>query len=189
MEEGREEMAAVGGSRRRSASADREALLRPLRPGDRQRLRDIVLAAGNFNEAEVATALELVDEALAKGDASGYFFLVLEAAARAVQGYACFGPVPLTVGTYDLYWIVVDPAAQGRGYGRRLLEAVESRVRDLGGRKLLIETSSQESYAGTIRFYERSGYELAARIRDFYKPGDDKLVFSKDFAPGRQVAT
>ena len=67
------------------------ALLRPLRQGDRQRIRDIVLAAGNFNKAEVATALELVDEALAKGDASGYFFIVLEtaSAARVVQGYAC----------------------------------------------------------------------------------------------------
>ena len=166
-------------------------MIRPLRPGDRGRIRELVRAAGNFNDAEIATALELVDEALAKGDTSGYFFFVLEedAGERTVQGYACYGPVPLTVGTYDLYWIVVDPASQGRGCGRKLLEAVEGRVRELGGRKILIETSSQESYAGTIRFYERSGYELAARIRDFYKVGDDKLVFSKDFAPGRQVAT
>lgn len=165
--------------------------LRPLRSGDRERVRGLVAAAGNFTATEVETAVELADEALAKGDASGYFFLLLEEGAgeRAVRGYACYGPVPLTVGTYDLYWIVVDPAAQGQGYGRRLLEAVEGRIRGLGGRKLLIETSSQESYAGTIRFYERSGYELAARIRDFYKVGDDKLVFSKDFAPGRQVAT
>lgn len=162
-----------------------------MRAPDRPRVRELVVAAGNFNDAEVATAVELVDEALGKGDASGYFFLLLEedAGERAVQGYACYGPVPLTVGTYDLYWIVVDPAAQGKGHGRRLLEAVEGHVRDLGGRKLLIETSSQESYAVTIRFYERSGYELAARIRDFYKVGDDKLVYSKDFAPGRQVAT
>lgn len=157
-----------------------------MRAPDRPRVRELVVAAGNFNDAEVATAVELVDEALGKGDASGYFFLVLEedAGERAVQGYACYGPVPLTVGTYDLYWIVVDPAAQGKGHGRRLLEAVERRIRDAGGRKLLIETSSQESYAGTIRFYERSGYELAARIRDFYKVGDDKLVFAKDFTPG-----
>ena len=165
--------------------------IRAMRSRDRSRIRELVVAAGNFNETEVETAIELVDEALAKGDASGYFFLVLEedSGERSVRGYACYGPVPLTVGVYDLYWIVVDPSSQGRGYGRRLLEAVENRVRDLGGRKLLIETSSQESYAGTIRFYERSGYELAARIRDFYKVGDDKLVFSKDFAPGRQVAT
>ena len=165
--------------------------IRGLRPGDRSRIGELVVAAGNFNAAEVETAVELADEALAKGDASGYFFLLLEEAAgeRAVLEYACYGPVPLTVGTYDLYWIVVDPAAQGRGCGRLLLEAVEGRIRDRGGRKLLIETSSQESYAGTHRFYERSGYELAARIRDFYKAGDDKLVYSKDFAPGRQVAT
>lgn len=170
---------------------ERFVALRLLRSGDRERIRSLVVAAGNFNEAEVETAVELADEALAKGDPGGYFFLLLEedAGERAVLGYACYGPVPLTAGTYDLYWIVVHPLAQGKGHGRRLLEAVESRVRDLGGRKLLIETSSQESYAGTIRFYERSGYELAARIRDFYKVGDDKLVFSKDFAPGRQVAT
>lgn len=165
--------------------------LRPLRPDDRESIRGLVAAAGNFTATEIDTAVELVDEALAKGDASGYFFLLLEedvAGGRGVRGYACYGPVPLTTGTYDLYWIVVDPAAQGRGYGRRLLEAVEGRIRDAGGRKLLIETSSQESYAGTIRFYERGGYELAARIRDFYKVGDDKLVFSKDFAPGRSAA-
>jgi ribosomal protein S18 acetylase RimI-like enzyme len=151
----------------------------------------MVVSTGNFNEVEVATAMELVDEALAKGDASGYLFLILEDAAASpdVQGYACYGPVPLTEGVYDLYWIVVDRGGQGRGYGRRLLELVEDQVRRRRGRKLLIETSSQESYGATIRFYERSGYELVARIRDFYKAGDDKLVFSKDFAPGRQVAT
>jgi len=88
--------------------------LRPLRPGDRERIRGLVVAAGNFNATEVETAVELADEALAKGDASGYFFLLLEedGGERAVRGYACYGPVPLTVGTYDLYWIVVDPVAQ-----------------------------------------------------------------------------
>lgn len=144
----------------------------------------MVVAAGNFNKAEIETAAELVDEVLAKGDRSGYFIVVLESAeaSPAVQGYACFGPTPLTDGVYDLYWIVVDPASQGKGFGRRLLQSVEVRVRKRRGRKLLIETSSQESYAGTIRFYERSGYELAARIRDFYRVGDDKLIFSRDFA-------
>ncbi|HWR96852.1 MAG TPA: GNAT family N-acetyltransferase [Candidatus Methanoperedens sp.] len=157
--------------------------MRPLETRDRARIREIVVAAGNFNAAEIATALELVDEALAKGEASGYLFLLLEDAADppALQGYACYGPTPLTDGVYDLYWIVVDPAAQGRGMGRRLLALAEEDVRRRGGRKLLIETSSLESYAGTSRFYERSGYALVARIRDFYKLGDDKLVFSKDF--------
>jgi ribosomal protein S18 acetylase RimI-like enzyme len=59
------------------------------------------------------------------------------------------------------------------------LEYVEHEVIKQGGRMLLIETSSQESYGATIRFYERNGYQLAARIKDFYRIGDDKLVFSK----------
>ncbi|HEY6000606.1 MAG TPA: GNAT family N-acetyltransferase [bacterium] len=145
----------------------------------------MVVSTGNFNDEEIATALELVDEALADGEESGYIFVVIEDGTETparVQGYACYGPTPLTDGVYDLYWIVVHRAAHGKGYGRRLLSLVEEDVRRRRGRKLLIETSSQESYAGTIRFYERSGYALAARIRDFYKVGDDKLVFSKDFA-------
>lgn len=172
-------------ARATGAGARDTVRVRPLRAGDRARLRQVVASTGNFTEAEVATALELVDEALADGDASGYLFLILEdtTASPRVQGYACYGPTPLTEGVYDLYWIVIDRAAHGRGHGRRLLSLVEEEVRTRGGRKLLIETSSQESYAGTIRFYERSGYELAARVRDFYKVGDDKLVYAKDFGP------
>ncbi len=47
---------------------------------------------------------------------------------------------------------------------------------------LLIETSSQETYGGTIQFYERSGYELVGKIPEYYKPGDDKLIFAKRLA-------
>jgi len=96
-----------------------------------------------------------------------------------LRGFACYGPIPLTQGVYDLYWIVVDPAYQKKGNGRYLLGYVEREVKKQGGRMLLIETSSQESYVATTRFYERNGYQLAARIKDFYRIGDDKLVFSK----------
>jgi ribosomal protein S18 acetylase RimI-like enzyme len=78
-----------------------------------------------------------------------------------------------------LYWIVVDRATQKKGIGRYLLEYVEREVKEQGGRMLLVETSSQESYGETIRFYEKNSYQLVARIKDFYRIGDDKLVFSK----------
>src|SRR5205823_4553210 len=71
---------------------------------------------------------------------------------------------PLTDGTYDLYWIAVDPATQGKGYGRRLNTFAESEVVRRGGRLLLIETASQEVYAATIRFCERARYEVVCRI-------------------------
>lgn len=156
-----------------------ETLVRSLRAEDRPPIESLLKASPNFTPDEVATALEVIDEALA-GDPD-YIVTVLENAARDVVGYECHGPTPLTIGTFDLYWIAVDPRSQKRGYGHRLLVAAEQDVIRRGGRLLLIETSSQAHYAATIHFYKRNGYRLEARITGFYKPGDDKLVFAKNF--------
>lgn len=151
---------------------------RRLEQRDRTAIISIVRRVGNFSDDEIETALELVDEWLAEGEASEYICRVVEDE-DGVRGYVCFGPTPLTQGTFDLYWIAVDPSAQGRGYGRELMKLAENDVRARGGRLLLIETATQESYVATIRFYERAQYELVSRIPDFYKPGDDKLTFAK----------
>ena len=151
---------------------------RPLEPRDRQAVARILDNVGNFSAAEQTVALELIDAWLAGGEASDYMCWVLEDAA-AVQGYVCIGPTPLTDGTFDLYWIAVDPAAQGRGYGQALTRLAEDEARARGGRLLIIETASQDTYAPTVRFYERAGYELVSTIPDFYKAGDDKLTFAK----------
>ncbi len=158
--------------------------VRSLLPGDRSHIQEIITAAGNFSDQEIATALELVDEALKKGEESGYIIVVAEKPERAgeIDGYACYGPTPLTEGVFDLYWIAVCPKAQGRGIGRLLVEYVEKDLRSRGGRMLLIETSSRNEYAPTIAFYKRTNYELAARIKNFYRVGDDKLIFSKELA-------
>ena len=157
--------------------------VRPLVAGDREAVRRVLESAGNFAADEIAVALELVDEWLEDGEASGYLTFVLEesegGAPPVVRGYVCVGPTPMTRGTYDLYWIAVDRASQGRGYGRTLLAFAEDEVARRGGRLLLIETSSQDTYGATVRFYERAGYALEARLRDYYKPGDDKLIFVK----------
>jgi ribosomal protein S18 acetylase RimI-like enzyme len=154
-----------------------------MEPSDRSPIEQMVIASGKFTDVEIATAMELVDETLEKGEEkSGYIFAVLEDGRDdgRVAGYACYGHVPLTVGVYDLYWIVVDPAYQGKKLGRHLIEHVEKDVLERGGRMILIETSSQETYGDTVRFYERTGYHLAARIRNFYRIGDDKLIFQKE---------
>ncbi len=152
--------------------------MRPLVASDRDRVESIVRAVGNFSPAEIDTALELIDEWLDLGEESGYFVFVFEAD-RDVKGYVCVGPTPLTESTYDLYWIAVDATAQGAGFGQRLLAFAENEVRRRGGNLLLIETGSHDSYRATVRFYERAGYELLSRIRNYYRSGDDKLTFGK----------
>jgi GNAT superfamily N-acetyltransferase len=116
-------------------------------------------------------------------EASGYTFLVYRDADR-VLGYACFGPHPLTHGTFDLYWIAVDPKARGHGIGRALLNRVDAEIQAQGGRLLLIETSSTPAYAPTRCFYEACGYSCVATIQDFYAPGDGLVIFAKCL-PGR----
>jgi len=164
--------------------SNRTIHIRSIISGDRSRIQEIVTAAGNFSDQEIATAMELVDEALKKGEESGYIVVVAETPERAgeIDGYACYGPTPLTEGVFDLYWIAVCPKAQGRGIGRLLVEYVEKDIGSRGGRMLLIETSSRDEYAPTIAFYQRTNYELAARIKNFYRVGDDKLIFSKELA-------
>ncbi len=46
---------------------------------------------------------------------------------------------------------------------------------------IIAETSGTVSYEGTRSFYERMGYIMEARIRDFYSVGDDLAIFIKRF--------
>lgn len=151
---------------------------RALESRDRLAIGRLLHRVRNFSAGEIEVALELVDEWLAKGESSDYICWVIEDQEE-VRGYVCIGPTPLTHGTFDLYWIAVDPASQRRGYGQELTRLAEHEARARGGRLLLIETASHDTYAPTVRFYERAGYELVSRIADFYKTGDDKLTFAK----------
>ena len=141
-------------------------------------LRRLVASAGVFYRQERAVALELLETRLKRGPKSGYSFVFAERHS-ALLGYAAWGPAPLTERSFDLYWIIVAPAAQGRGLGRALLELVERAVAARGGGNLYIETSSRQAYARTRRFYKDAGYRRIARLRDFYAPGDHKLMFCK----------
>lgn len=155
--------------------------IRPAHSADRQRILDILTATARFTSREIGWAMELVD--LVFDGRREYEIHVLEepdsGPSRAVQGYVCFGPTPKSQGVFDLYWIAVDPRRQGQGYGQLLLRFVENEVRRQNGRMLLIETSSKQSNASTLRFYQRAGYDEISRIKDFYRIEDDKVVFCK----------
>jgi ribosomal protein S18 acetylase RimI-like enzyme len=147
-------------------------------PADRGALRRLVASTGVFYRQERAVALELLEVRLKQGPRSGYSFFFAERAGE-LLGYAAWGQAPLTQRTFDLYWIAVAPAAQGQGVGQALLALVERAIARRGGGNLYIETSSRAVYARTRRFYVAAGYERVARLRDFYAPGDHKLMFCK----------
>jgi len=156
--------------------------IRSLLREDRTTVWAIISAMENFNSAEKDCALELIDIYLNDQSQEDYRVIVAESSAPGICGYACWGPTPMTAGTFDLYWIATHPRYQGRGVGRALMSYVESKVREEKGRLLVVETSSRESYRNTVGFYRLLGYEETSCIVDFYDEGDDKLVFLKRFS-------
>ena len=150
------------------------------RPADRDRIAAILRATGVFTSAEVDVALELFDETFGASPADpDYSFLGAFTPDDELVGYACFGPTPGTDRTYDLYWIAVHPVAHGAGIGTTLLTDVERRLQGQYARMLVVETSSRSDYAPTLGFYARRGFTEAARVREFYAPGDDRIILTK----------
>ena len=152
-----------------------------LSPAHRDRIAAILRATGVFSREEIEVALELFDETFSESPAPDYLFLGAFTPDDELVGYACYGPTPGTDRTYDLYWIAVDPAAHGAGIGTTLLSEVERRLEGQHARLLVVETSSRSEYAPTRVFYGRRGYTEAARVREFYAPGDDRIIFTKRF--------
>lgn len=164
-------------SRPQSAPADVAFRYEPT-PDDRRAVRELVESTGFFSPAEADVAVELIDERLAKGEASCYHFVFAEAEGQ-MLAYSCFGPIPATAASWDLYWIVVRKSHQRAGLGRLLLAESERLIQAAGGSRVYVDTSSRPQYEPTRLFYERSGYGKAALLDDFYAPGDGKAVYLK----------
>jgi ribosomal protein S18 acetylase RimI-like enzyme len=145
---------------------------------DRAPILAFMQATGFFRPDELEVAAEVLDEALKAGPA-GHYQSFAAVSAGAPVGWVCVGPTPCTLGTFDLYWIAVAPAAQGHGVGSLLLRHAETLIRARQGRLVVIETSGQPRYDATRFFYLKNGYAETARLPDFYAPGDDKVVYLK----------
>lgn len=153
--------------------------LRDMHKEDRPGLEGMLAGISSFDTEDQAVALELVDIALNDANQNDYLFLLAVDDNDQPIGYACYGPTPLTEGTYDLYWIAVSSELSGKGIGTALLRAIEDDLRSRNGRMLIIETSSGEAYEKTRQFYLKNGYPLVETIKDFYRPGEDRVTFIK----------
>ncbi len=153
-------------------------MIRPLELQDREQLVKILVTCGSFTEEEIKVALELIDNYITDKSQKDYEIFV-DAEGKIVNGYVCIGHRPLTEGTYDLYWIAVNPEIQSKGIGSSLVQFSEVHLKKKGGRLILIETSQKPSYEKERRFYERNGYTELVTIREFYRPGDSLVIFAK----------
>jgi D-alanine-D-alanine ligase len=159
--------------------------LRHLSAADRGRIEDITRAVGLFRDDEIPVALEVFDEAVREDGSQSYTALGADVDGRLV-GWICWGPTPCTLGTYDLYWMAVEPALQGSGIGSALLGEMELRLAGLA-RLIIIETTGRPDYAATRAFYQARGYAPVSTIPDFYAPGDDQVVYVKNMRGETQI--
>lgn len=175
---------------------------RDLTSADQARILEITAATGVFREEELGIAAEVfADAAAAAGRAAAtgdspsaqmpagstrppapqpnlpYYQLGAELDGRLV-GWICWGATPCTEGTWDLYWLAVDPTTHGQGIGSALVEEMESLLRGKA-RLITVDTSGRADYTPTRRFYEARGYKAVAVVPDFYAPGDDQVIFTK----------
>jgi GNAT superfamily N-acetyltransferase len=145
---------------------------------DIERIREIVVSTKFFYDHEVEVAVELIQERLSKGESTGYFFVFAEVD-RITAAYSCYGPIPMTRSSFDLYWIVTHNDYRGKGIGKQLLAETYKHARQMGATLIIAETSGLEHYAPTRSFYDNNHFTLEARLRDFYDKGDDKYIYFK----------
>jgi ribosomal protein S18 acetylase RimI-like enzyme len=153
--------------------------IRKLQLTDKESIHAILKATNVFSDKEVEVAMELVDEFLNDPTQKDYDLYVSVDEHDAALGYICFGPVALTNGTFDLYWIAVKPSCHHRGIGKELLLYTEEVIWSRDGQLIVLETSSQPKYENTRRFYIRNGYKEVARISNYYNMDDDLVIYGK----------
>lgn len=149
------------------------ATVRPLRGSDLPALKAVIDGTGLFP----GNMLDDMTEGFLAGPIVDEIWLTLELGEPVAVAYCA--PERLTDRTWNLLLIAVRPDHQGQGLGSMLQRAVEAELQARQQRLLLVETSSLPEFEATRAFYAGLGYSQEARIRDYYREGDHKIVFHK----------
>jgi ribosomal protein S18 acetylase RimI-like enzyme len=153
--------------------------IRPLLEKDRAKLLSVLIKTRAFSSAEIDVAMELIDIVLKDQVQKDYQIDCMVDDQDLAIGYICNGPTPMAQGTFDLYWIAVDPDFQEQGAGSKLVGFLEEGLKARGGRMILADTSTVPQYEKTQRFYVKNGFQQVARIPDYYQPGNDRITFCR----------
>jgi len=155
--------------------------VRPAVAADLEQIRALALDNGMFAPEDMSGFDEGLDGYLS-GAAEGHRWLVATGAAGRVEGAAYVAPEPFGDRVWNLYFLAARPSRLRHGTGSALVAHVEESLQESGvdvARVLIVETASSSAYEGARRFYASRGFEREAVIREFYGPGEDKIVFWK----------
>ncbi|TAE52166.1 MAG: N-acetyltransferase [Bacteroidetes bacterium] len=120
---------------------------------------------------------EMIDDFFHNSETEDIWFTYMDHASPVAIGYCV--PEKLTEGTYNVLAIGVMKTAQRRGIAAEMMKYIEQLLKDKGGRLLIVETSTDDAQTAARGFYQKIGYTQEAVIRDFWKEGEDKVVFWK----------
>ncbi|MBN1794845.1 MAG: GNAT family N-acetyltransferase [Candidatus Omnitrophica bacterium] len=140
-------------------------------------------STGVFKPQELAVLRELAIEYHRMPDVN--YFVFEEYNEAGLAGFAIFGRTPLTLDTWDLYWLVVHRDCQGKGIGKNLIRRIEHFIALSHARALLrVETSGRKEYAHARNLYVKMGFTQACSIPNFYDAGDDLMIYYKELYGG-----
>ncbi len=150
-----------------------EHAIRPARRSDLPAIRSVVVDAEMFPP-------EMLDDMIAGYlDRTARDIWFVPVADGRVVGFGYAEPERMTSGTWNLLAIAILARYRGRGIGGAMMRYLEDRLRTAGERVLIVETMGTPAFRRTRAFYRANGYAEEARIREFYEPGGDKVVFWK----------
>ena len=152
--------------------------IRPIQSKDKPAIMTMLKETKFFRDGEITIAEEVLDDSIVCG-IEGEYRSYVSVENNKTTGWVCFGPTACTIGTFDVFWIVVDPNSQAKGIGTKLMDFATELIKRDNGRLIVVETSGMARYLSTQKFYEKLGYKKEAVLKDFYAPGDDKIIYIK----------
>ena len=120
---------------------------------------------------------EMISDYFSNPETQDIWFAYTDNDKQVAIGYCV--PEKLTDGTYNLLAIGVSQDSQRIGIASQMMNYIEQLLKHKHGRILIVETSSDDAQIGARNFYKKIGYTQAAVIKDFWKDGEDKIVFWK----------
>jgi ribosomal protein S18 acetylase RimI-like enzyme len=154
-------------------------MMRDASPSDSSSVTMLGIAAEMFMPEDAGFLNQMMLDYFEKNRAEGHACIIDEHEGNP-RGVAYFVPVKATDRVWELLMIAVHPAQQGSGHGAAMMAHMEASLRERGQRLVLVQTSASPRYERTRAFYLKLGYEIEARVRDYYTEGEDMIMFRKD---------